>query len=94
MAVLLEVRKWTAWRVDWDVREVRTAESLDLRVEVRKVAPLKEGIIGEVDSRRHILCHKRDLLGLSEEVIDHAIEHEPTDDTDGEYFLRDQLGWV
>ncbi len=94
MAVLLEMRHRAFGRVDRDMGEVRTAQSLDLRVEIGEITPLKQRVVREVDAWRHILGAEGDLLGLGEEIIDDPVEHQPPDDADGHQFLRDQLGRV
>ena len=91
VAVLLEVGDRPLRRVDRDVREVRAAEPLELRVEVGEVAALQQRIVGEVDARHDVLRAERDLLGLGEEVVDHPVEHEPPDAADGDLLLRDDL---
>ena len=79
MAVLLEMVERAFRRVDRDVGEVGAAEPLQLRVEVGEVAALQQRIVGEVDARRHVLRHERDLLGLGEEIVGHAVEHQAAD---------------
>jgi hypothetical protein len=66
-------------RIDRDVREIRAAEPFQLGVEIGEVAALQQRIVGEVDPGRHILRHERDLLGLGEEIVRHAVQHEPAD---------------
>ena len=48
-------------------------------IEVREIAALQEGIIGEVDARRGILRHEGDLLGLREQIVGHAVQNEAPD---------------
>ena len=79
VAILLEMRERTARCVDRDVREIRSAEPFDLCIEIREVPALQQRIVAEVDSRRDVLRHERDLLGLGEEVVDHAIEYQSAD---------------
>ena len=60
VAVLLEVGDRALRRVDRDVREVRAAEPLELRVEVGEVAALQQRVVGEVDARaRRSACRTR-----------------------------------
>ena len=81
-------------RVDRDMREVRAAEPLQLRVEIGEVAALQQRIVGEVDAGRHVLGHERDLLGLGEEIVGHAVEHQAADRDRRQQFLRDELGRI
>ena len=57
-------------RVDRDMREVRAAQTFDLRVEIREIAALQQRIVAEVDAGRNVLRHEGDLLGLGEEIVD------------------------
>ncbi len=79
VAVLLEMCERTLRRVDRHVREVRAAQPLHLRVEVGEVAALQQRVVAEVDAGRDVLGHERDLLGLGEEVVGHAVEHQAPD---------------
>ena len=81
-------------RVDRDVREVRAAEPLQLRVEVREVPPLQQRVVAEVDARHDVLRAEGDLLGLGEEVVDAPVEHQPADRADRHLLLGDDLGRV
>ena len=74
--------------------EVRAAEPLQLRVEIGEVAALQQRIVGEVDAGRHVLRHERDLLGLGEEIVRHAVEHQPADRHRRQDLLRDELGRI
>ena len=94
VAVLLEVGERALRRVDRQVGEVRAAEPLELGVEVREVAALQQRVVGEVDAGHDVLRAERDLLGLGEEVVDHAVEHQPADRPDRDDLLGDQLGRV
>ena len=76
------------------MREVWTPEPFELRIEVREVAPLQEGIVRKVDPRHDILRAEGDLLGLGEEIVDTAIEHESPDTPNGDLLLRDKLGGI
>ena len=73
MPVLLEMRHRAFGRIDRDMGEVRTAQPLDLGVEIGKVAPLQQRIVREIDARRHILGAESNLLGLGEEIVDDPI---------------------
>jgi hypothetical protein len=59
--------------------EIGASQAFELGVEVREVTSLKQRIIGEVDSRGNVLGHEGDLFGFREEIVGHAIEHQPTD---------------
>src|SRR3546814_4731268 len=56
--------------------EVRAAQSFDLGIEIRKIAPLQQRVVREIYARRHILRAEGDLLGLREEIVDHPVEHQ------------------
>ena len=94
VAVLLEVGDRALRGVDREVREVRAAEALQLGVEVREVAALQQRVVGEVDAGDDVLGAERDLLGLGEEVVDRAVEHEPADAAHRHQLLGDDLGGV
>jgi hypothetical protein len=94
MPVLLEVSKRTLGCVDWDVRKVGAAEALQLCVQVREVAALKQRIVGEVDAGWHVLGHERHLLGLGEEVVGHPIQNQAPHGDGLEKFLGDNLGGI
>ena len=94
MAVLLEMGERAFRRIDRDVREVRTAEPLQLGIEIGKIAALQQRIVGEVDAGRHVLGHERDLLGLGEEIVRHAVEHQPADRDRRQHFFRNELGRI
>jgi hypothetical protein len=76
------------------VGEVRPAQALELGVEVGEVAALQQRVVGEVDAGHDVLRAERHLLGLGEEVVDHAVEHQPADDADGHVLLGDDLGGI
>ena len=92
--VLLKMMHGALGRVDRNAGEVWTPETFELRIEVREVAPLQEGIIRKVDSRHDIQRAEGDLLSLSEEIVDTAIEHEAPDTPNGDLLLRDNLGRI
>ena len=86
-----KVRERAFGCIDRDVGEVGASQALKLGVEIGEIAPLKQRIVGEVDSRRNVLGHERDLFGLREEVVGHAVEHEPTDGDWRQDFLWNDL---
>ena len=92
--VLLEVVDRAARRVDRDMGEVGSAEPLQLGVEIGEVPALQQRIVGEVDAGDDVLGAEGDLLGFGEEVVDHAVEHEPADHADRQLLLGDDLGRV
>src|SRR5207244_6636385 len=94
MPVLLEMMDGALRRVDRNVGKVRTPEPFELRIEVREVAPLEEGIVRKVDPRHDIQRAEGDLLGLGEEIVDTAIEHESPDTPNGDFLLWDNLGSI
>src|SRR5262249_16695029 len=72
--VLLEMMHGALGRVDRNMGEVWTSETLELRIEVGEVTPLEEGIVRKVDARHDVQRAEGDLFGLSEEIVDAAIE--------------------
>ena len=77
--ILLEMGEGTLGCVDRNMREIGATEPLQLRVEIGEVATLKQRVVGEVDARRDVLRHERNLLGLREEIVGHAIENQASD---------------
>ena len=69
------------------MREIRTAEALELRIQIREVAALEQRIVGKINARRHVLGHERDLLGLGEEIVGHAVQHQTTDWNGRQHFF-------
>ena len=53
--------------------------------------PCSSGIVGEIDSRRNVLGHEGNLFGFREEVVGHAIEHQPTDGDRRQNFLWNEF---
>ena len=51
-------------------------------------------IVRKVDSRHDIQRAEGDLFGLSEEIVDAAIEHESPDTPNGDILLWDNLGRI
>ena len=66
-------------------------ETFQLSIEIGEIAALQQGIVGEVDARRHVLRHERDLLGLGEEIVRHAVEHEAADRHRRQNLFRNDL---
>ena len=91
MAVLLERRERALRRVDGQEREVGASEPLQLRVEIGEVAALQQRVVGEIDAGNDVLRAERDLFGLREEVVDDAVEHEPSDTPDGHELFGNDL---
>ena len=56
--------------------KVGSAEPFQLGVEIRKIATLKQRIIGKIDTRRDVLRHEGNLFGLGKEIVGHAVEDE------------------
>jgi hypothetical protein len=81
-------------RVDRNVREVGTAETFELGIEVGEVTSLKQRIVGKIDAGHNVLRAERDLFGLGKEIVHTAIEDEPADAADGDILLRDDLGGI
>ena len=89
--VALEVHDRTLGRVDRQLGEVGAAEPAELGVQIGEVPALQQRIVGEVDTRHHVLGAERDLLGLVEDVVDHPVERHPADDPDRDLLLGDDL---
>ncbi len=92
--VLLEMCEGTARRINGEVGEVRAAQAFQLGVEVGEVATLQERVVGKVDARWDVLGAEGHLLGFGEEVVDHAIQHQPTHNPHRQDLLRDDLGGI
>ena len=92
--VLLEGGEGALRRIDRQEGEVRTAEPFHLCVEVGEVAALQKRVVREVDAGNDVLRAERDLLGLGEEVVDAAVEHQAADAADGNLLLGNDLGGV
>src|SRR5687768_10905258 len=88
------MRKWTLGSVYWDMRKVGAAQPFELRIEVGEVPTLEQWIVRKIDPRHDVLRAKRDLLGLSEEIFDTAIEHESPDGPNRNVLLRDYFGSI
>ena len=78
-AVALVVVHLRDRRIDRDLVEVRAAEPRDLRVDVGVDAAGEQRIVAEVDARDDVRGAERDLLGLGEEVVRIAVQHQPAD---------------
>ena len=74
--------------------EIRSAQPLELSVEVGKVAALQQWIIRKINSRYDVLRAERDLLGLGEEIVYHPVQHEAADGAERYQLLRDDFGGV
>ena len=70
------------------------AQALELGIEIGEIAPLQQRIVGELDAGHDVLRHERHLLGFGEEVLRHAVEHQPTDWLGRQDFLGYELGWI
>ncbi len=66
-------------RVDRELVEVGPAEAQELRVLIREEPALQQRIIREVDAGHDVRGAERDLLGLGEEVVGVAVQHESPD---------------
>ena len=69
-------------------------EPLELCIDIREVAALEQRIVREVDARNDVLRAESHLLGLGEEVVDGAVEHQTADATHRHELLGDQLRGV
>ena len=93
-AVALVVVHLRDRRVDRDLVEVRPAEPRDLRVDVGVDAPGEQRIVGEVDAGHDVRGAERHLLGLGEEVVGIAVQHQPADRRHRHQLLGHDLGRV
>ena len=91
MPVLLEVVKRALGRVDRNMREIRAAQPLELRIEIGKIAALEQRIVAEVDAWHDIVRAKRNLLRLREEIIDASVEHQAPDLSNRHFFFGNDL---
>nr|BFE77947.1 hypothetical protein GCM10020093_005480 [Planobispora longispora] len=80
--------------VDRDLREVRPAEPDELGVEIGEEPRLQQRVVGEVDAGHDVADVEGDLLGLGEEVVRVAVEHQAPDRLDRDQLLRDDLRGV
>ena len=90
-AVALVVVHLRDRRVDRDLVEVRPAEPRDLRVDVRVDAAGEQRIVREVDAGHDVRDAERHLLGLGEEVVGIAVQHQPADRNDRHELLGHDL---
>src|SRR4051812_1153237 len=94
MPILLEVVHRTFGRVHRDIREIRPAETFNLRIEIREVTPLQQRIIRVVYAAYDVVRTERDLLRLQEEVVYQLVEDKTTYALNREFFFRDNLGRI
>jgi len=76
------------------MREVRTTQAFELRIEIREIAPLKQRIVAEVHAGHDILSTECNLLGLGKEIVDATIEHQASDLFNWNIFFGDKLSGV
>ena len=93
-AVALEVVERAHAAVDRQLVEVGAAQARELRVGVREQPPLQQRIVAEVDAGHHVARMKGHLLGLGEEVVGVAVEHQPADALHRHHLFGNQLGRV
>ena len=101
MPVALHVQERAARRigaalglVDRQLVPVGRAQPLDLRVLIAEQPPLQQRIVRMVDPRHHVAGAEGDLLGLGEEIVGIAVEHQLADDANRQHLLGDDLGRV
>jgi len=75
VSVLLEMCEWTLRRVDRQLGKVGAAQPFELRIEVREITALQEGVVTEIDAGHNVLRAEGDLFGLGEEIVDTPIKH-------------------
>ena len=61
---------------------------------VRRQAALQQRVVGEIDARHDVRGAVGDLLGLGEEVVGPAVEHEAADHAQRHELLGNELGGV
>ncbi len=66
-------------RIDRNLVKVGPAESSQLRVVVRKISTLQQGIVAEVNAGDDVLRAESDLLGFGKEVVRISIQHHSAD---------------
>ena len=94
VAVALGVVDRAGRAIDGDLVEVGAAEARELGVEVREQAALQQRVLREVDARHDVGGAERDLLGLGEEVVGVAVEHQLADALHRHEALGPELGRV
>ncbi len=62
-----------------------------MRIKVRKVPPLQQWIIGEINPRHNILGAEGDLFGFGKEVFHRPVKFHRTDDLHRAIFFGDQF---
>ncbi len=94
MAVALVVGERAFGRVDGQLREVGPAQARQLGVQVREQATLQQRVVAEIDAGRDIGRAEGHLLGLGEEVVGPAVQHEAADLAQRNFLFGDELGGV
>ena len=79
VAVALIVVQRRDGTIDRNLVKVWPAQTNQLRVEIRKQTPLKQRIVGEIDSGHNVAGMKSNLLSFGKEVIGIAIESQLAD---------------
>ena len=92
--VTLEVMVRTGRTVDWELMEVRSTKTADLRIGVREQTTLQQRIVGEVQPRHNMARVERCLLIFREEVIRVAVKHHFTHQLNRHQLFRNKLGRV
>ena len=80
--------------VDRDLREVRSAEARQLRVEVAEQPGLHQRVVDDLDAPHEVTDVERDLLDLGEEVGGVAVERHAADRLHRHELLGHELGGV
>src|SRR5579863_1038603 len=94
MTVLLKSMKRAFRRIDRQTREIRTSQPFKLGVQVGKITPLEQRVITEINAGHYILRTKCNLFRLRKEIVDAAVEHQPSHSPYGNLLLRNDLGRV
>lgn len=80
--------------IDRKVGEIRAAQPFQLGIEIGKVASLQQRVIGKINAGGHVLRHERNLFGLGEEIIRHAIQDQSPHGDRLEDLFGNNLGGV
>lgn len=91
VTIALHIGEWASRGIARLLMEVSRAEATELRIEVRKIAPVKQRIVEEVNSRHKILGAEGDLLGLGEDIGGAAVERQSPKRAQRHDFLRNDF---
>jgi len=94
MAILLKMPHRALGGVNGNMSKVRPAQTLELGIEVGKIAALQQRVFRLIDTAHDILGAKGHLLGLGKKVVHHPIQHQTPDDAHRHQLFGNQFGGV